>query len=263
MSGLATRSLGTISEAPICIHSGPMADGTKPGGKRFFPRGGRPQRVAVVSQPEFGLSRNEILADAIVHGLGIAAALVGVTALLQESFATAGPVGSVSLYAFGLLAMLGCSAAYNLLHNLRCRELLKRLDYAAIFFMVAANYTPFTTEALHGAWSIGLTAAVWAIAIAGIAAKLFLAPHSAQGPTTLGYLAFGWIVGIVAVQPLTAVLSPALVWMIAAGGMLYTVGTLFFSMGGLPYRRAIWHSFVVAGAAVHFCALFLMIRAGA
>ena len=215
------------------------------------------------NETEFGLSPNEIVADAIVHALGIAAALVGIAALLQESFATSGPIGSVSLYAFGLLAMLGCSAAYNLLHHVKYRELLKRLDYSAIFFMVAANYTPFTTEALHGAWSIGLTAAVWAIAIAGIATKLFLAPHGPQGATTLAYLAFGWIVGIVAVQPLTAVLSPVLVWMIAGGGMLYTIGTLFFSMGRLPYRRAIWHSFVVAGAALHFCAIFLLISAGA
>ena len=113
---------------------------------------------------------------------------------------------AASIYAFGLMAMLGCSAAYSLGGGLRCRELLRRLDHAAIFVMIAGTYTPFTVLALHGALAVTLTAAVWAIAAIGIALKLLGLGIRPVVLWTGLYVAFGWI-GVLAAEPFLATLT--------------------------------------------------------
>ena len=114
-------------------------------------------------------------ADAIVHAVGLGFAVIGGAALLALAWVTgsAGQAAAVLVYVAGFVAMLALSAAYNF-SRLRWRPLLRRLDHAAIFVMIAGSYTPFTTQRLHGGWAIGMTAAVWALALAGVAGKLFL-----------------------------------------------------------------------------------------
>ena len=158
--------------------------------------------------------------------------------------------------------MLTFSAAYSLGAHLRFHEVLRRLDYAAIFIMIAGTYTPFTAGVLNDGWAIGLTTAVWAIAALGVVLKTAVAPYGLRNVTTLLYIAFGWI-GVVAAKPFMAVLSPLVLWLVVAGGLIYTLGTVVYTQQHLPYRRAIWHAFVVAGAAAHFWAIFLIVSARA
>ena len=202
--------------------------------------------------------RGEIVADGLVHAVGLAAAVVGAHALITTVLASGTSVAAVAIYVFGLIAMLAASAAYSFGFRLHFHEVLRRLDHAAIFVMIAATYTPFTAGALHGAWAVGLTSAVWVIAALGVLMKTVLAPYGLRTLTTSLYIAFGWI-GLVAVQPFLAALSPLVLWLVVAGGALYTLGTAFHMPLRLPYRRAIWHGFVVAGAAAHFSAIFVMV----
>ncbi len=205
-------------------------------------------------------TRSEIVADGIVHAIGLAAAVAGARALIAAAVLHGASVAAVAVYAFGLIAMLAVSAAYSLGSHLGFHEALRRLDYAAIFIMIAGTYTPFTAGALHGGLAVGLTAAVWAIAALGVALKTALAPHGLRNVTTLLYIAFGWV-GVVAAQPFVAVLSPSVLWLVVAGGVIYTLGTVFNTVQRLPYRRAIWHVFVITAAAAHFWAIFLMVTA--
>ena len=214
--------------------------------------------VAVTQERQF--SRSEIVADGIVHAIGLAAAIVGARVLIAAAVVHGAEVAAVVVYVFALIAMLAVSAAYSLGSRLRFHEVLRRLDFAAIFIMIAGTYTPFTAGVLTGGWAVGLTAAVWAIAALGIVLKTALAPYGLRNVTTLLYIAFGWI-GVVAARPFLAVLSPLVLWLVLAGGLIYTLGTIFYTLHQLPYRRAIWHVFVIAGAAVHFCAIFLMVAA--
>ncbi len=204
----------------------------------------------------------EIVADGIVHAVGLVAAVAGAGALITAAVLRGGQVAEAVIYVVGLIAMLAASAAYNLGLHLSFREALRRLDHAAIFVMIAGTYTPFTAGVLHGGWAIGLTATVWAIAALGVLLKTALAPHGLRGLTTLLYIAFGWI-GVVAAQPFLATLSPTIVWLVLAGGLVYTLGTVVFTLQRLPYQTAIWHGFVIAGAAVHFCAIFLIVSSQA
>src|SRR5579871_5922558 len=118
--------------------------------------------------------RGEKLADGLVHAFGLAAAAAGGVVLVALSVFAGGAALAVAtgLYALCLITMLACSAAYNLTKPTRARPFLRRLDEAAIFLMIAGSYTPFTTQRLTGAWSISMTALVWALAIGGAAGKI-------------------------------------------------------------------------------------------
>jgi hemolysin III len=201
-------------------------------------------------------NRAEKLADGVVHGLAIAAAAGGgvLLALSATSRGGAGLGVATGLYALCLIAMLGCSAAYNLTRSETARPFLRRLDESAIFLMIAGSYTPFTTQRFSGAWAWGMTALVWAMALGGVAGKLAF-PRLPEKLWTLVYVAFGWL-ALVAVGPLIRGVPLGALVLLIAGGLLYTTGTLVLHSERMPYRRAIWHGFVVAAATVHYVAIF-------
>ena len=197
-------------------------------------------------------------ADRVVHvvgiGLGTAAAiaLVVVTAVDGE----AGDLVPILIYAIGLVAMLGCSAAYNVFNASVRREWLRRFDHAAIFAMIAGTYTPFTTR-LAGDWASGLTVAIWAVAATGIVLKL-LRPRHIEAISIVLYLALGWI-GLVAVGPFRSALDARTLALLTLGGVIYTAGVVFHLWRRLPYQNAIWHGFVLVAASVHYVAVIGLI----
>ena len=200
-------------------------------------------------------NRAEKLADGLVHGLGLSAAVAGGIVLIGLSILTGGGAGlavATGLYALCLVTMLACSTAYNLTKPTRAQPFLRRLDEAAIFLMIAGSYTPFTTQRMDGAWAISMTALVWGLALAGVAGKLF----SSRLPDwvwTVGYVAFGWV-ALIALRPLIQGVPVAALVLLIAGGLIYTTGALIFH-SRLPYRRAIWHGFVVTAAGAHYAAI--------
>jgi len=195
-------------------------------------------------------------ADLVVHVIGLGFAVIGGASLLALSIGQ-GPLGqaaSVLVYVAGFMAMLALSAAYNF-SRLRWRPILRRLDHAAIFIMIAGSYTPFTTQRLHGVWALGMTALVWALALAGVAAKLFLPGLGRRFWVGL-YLALGWV-ALVALGPIVNGVSWVALALLAAGGLVYSAGAAFYVFEQLKFRRAIWHGHVVGAAALHFSAVLL------
>lgn len=201
------------------------------------------------------LSRGEILADGAVHVVGLVAAVAGIAVLITLIAVKSGAVELVTaaIYGFGLLTMLGFSAAYNLARKSRCGELLRRADRAVIFLMIAGTYTPFTILGLSGVWEISLISLVWSLALVGIVVT-FVLPRRLGGLSVAVYLILGWT-GIVAIGPFLEALGPTNLVLLAVGGLLYSVGTVFLVWRSLPYQQAIWHGFVVAAAAVHYGAI--------
>jgi hemolysin III len=195
-------------------------------------------------------------ADLIVHltGLGLALFGGGIALGIAVGHGMIGKVAAVGIYAVGLIAMLAFSTAYNFAAE-RFQPFLRRLDHAGIFLMIAASYTPFTTFGLQGWWAWGMTAAVWALALAGIGGKLFL-PGIGRAVWVVLYLALGWI-AVFALGPLTQGLPPVAMMLLAAGGAAYTLGVIFYSLKTLKFRRAIWHGHVIAGAGLHYAALLV------
>jgi hemolysin III len=205
----------------------------------------------------------ELLADKVVHIVGLASGGAGAFVLMAISLIGRGVADLVSagIYSLGLMAMLGCSAAYNIARRSRHRDLLRRFDHAAIFVMIAGTYTPFTTLALHGNWAVFMTALVWLIAAVGVGLKLVLPYRRFEGLSVAIYLAFGWIV-LIAIGPLTQSLSLTIMLLVVAGGVVYTAGVIFHAWERLPFQNAIWHGFVLAAAAIHFVAVCGVVLAG-
>ncbi|HQW09372.1 MAG TPA: hemolysin III family protein [Steroidobacteraceae bacterium] len=202
-------------------------------------------------------SAAERLADKWVHIVGIALAGVGALYLLSLSLQgdRRGQIAAVAIYGIGLIATFACSIAYNLTRTPARQRFLRRIDHAAIYLMIACSYTPFTTQCLQGRWAVGMTSAVWVIALAGIIAKLAF-PQLPRKWSVAGYLALGWI-ALVALVPLIESVPRAALWLIAAGGFVYSLGVPVYIAKRLPFRRAIWHTFVIAAATLHWVAVLI------
>jgi hemolysin III len=195
-------------------------------------------------------------ADLIVHLVGLVFALFGGGLLLGLSvgFGELSQIAALSIYAMGLLLMLAFSTAYNFASERR-RPLLRRLDHAGIFLMIAGTYTPFTTHNLTGAWAWGMTSLVWTVAGLGAFAKLLL-PGLGARVWVVVYLMLGWVV-LGALKPLMDGLPWDALVLLAVGGALYTSGVIFYVRKRLKFARAIWHGHVVAAAGVHWAAVLL------
>lgn len=195
-------------------------------------------------------------ADLVVHVVALTFALIGGGVLLGLSLWRGTPTvtAATTIYSTGLLLMLGCSTAYNFA-KAQYRPLLRRLDHAGIFIMIAGSYTPFTTLSLSGGWAFWMTMAVWTIAGLGVLGKLFL-PGLGKGIWVAMYLALGWLV-LVALKPMMAALSPPAMILLAVGGAIYSIGVIFYLMRRLTFRRAIWHGHVLGAAGVHYAAVLV------
>lgn len=197
----------------------------------------------------------EQVADGTVHVIGIGLGIAAVITLIAVMWNTPDIARQVSVfvYAVCLMAMLICSALYNIFAKEHKTGLLRRLDHAAIFLLIAGTYTPLAAMIIGG-WTGGiLLAVVWTGALAGAILKL---AHlkSLDKVTVPLCLALGWIV-VFAFKPLMDNASEFGFWMITAGGLLYTVGTAFYASKKLPFQNAIWHTFVLAAAVCHFSAV--------
>ena len=200
-------------------------------------------------------TRNERVADLWVHIVGLGLASIGGAGLAALAYVHTdlGRAISVCTYVLCLLTMLAASAASNLASSVHQHRRLQNLDAAAIFVMIAGSYTPFTTQILHGQLAVGMTLAIWSLALGAAAAKLLIRDLSRRF-SMFAYIGLGWLV-IVAAGPLIAGLRPLSLFLLVAGGVVYTLGTVSYAAPRLRYRRAIWHGFVLAAAMLHFGAI--------
>lgn len=161
---------------------------------------------------------------------------------------------SLGVYAAGLLAMLGFSAAYNLVSITHWKAALQRCDHAAIFLMIAATYTPFAYAKMRGTSGLALLLIVWSVALIGAGAKLSLGTERWERLSLVLYIGLGWA-GLLFIRPLIeAVPSDAMLFLVL-GGLTYTTGVIFHVWERLPYQNSIWHLFVLAGTSFHFLAV--------
>ncbi|MCA0276727.1 MAG: hemolysin III family protein [Proteobacteria bacterium] len=200
-------------------------------------------------------SRAELIADGVVHAIGIVLAVAAGSVLLSISaFHTAsGEYLAAVVFVVALLTVLSVSLAYNLWPISPAKWVLRRFDHAGIYLLIAATYTPFLAQLedrVTAAWMAGV---VWSAAAAGMAIKLFL-PGRLDRLALVFYLAMGWS-GIVILRPLIATLPTATLWLLFAGGVVYSCGVIFYTWQRLRFQSAVWHGFVVTGAGLHVAAM--------
>ena len=200
----------------------------------------------------------------MTHGVAALLSIAGLVVMLSMMPVTAGAATITAAAVFGasMIFLYTASTLYHAIPNLRVKRILQVLDHSAIYVMIAGSYTPFCLVTLKGTTGTMLCIAVWSIALAGIILQPVLMKR-AEWLNCLLYLLLGWCVVLV-FEPLMAALPSAGIWLLAAGGVVYSLGVIFYLWERIPYNHAIWHLFVLGGTALQFFSvLFYVLPAGA
>lgn len=208
--------------------------------------------LAMSERPQ---SLGEEIANSVSHGVALVAAIVGAPFLIlaARDLGAANVVGA-SVFAATMILLYLASTLYHAIRPGRLKLLFRKLDHSAIYFFIAGSYTPFALGALGGPWGWTLFGVVWSLAVAGTVLKSFNRLSHPWLSTGL-YLVMGWLVLIAAVPLVERVPLPGLA-LLAAGGIAYTVGVIFYALDSrLRYAHAVWHGFVATGSGCHFFAV--------
>ena len=205
----------------------------------------------------------DIVANAITHGIGAALAVAGAIVLIVASTrGSARLVVSCAVFSVALIFVYLSSTLYHSLVRTRARRVFHILDHSAIYILIAGTYTPFALISLRGPLGWTLFAIVWSLAVAGVASKSIAMDRFSRGPfaiaSTAVYLIQGWLVIFVVRSLVQAIGWHGMLWL-AAGGLAYTLGIVFFAFDRVRYFHAAWHVFVLAGSVAHYFAILFYV----
>lgn len=197
--------------------------------------------------------------NSITHLFGTVLAAAGAVLLIVLAARLGDPwkIVSFSIYGAMLLLLYLTSTLYHSVRG-RVKDVLRKFDHCAIYLLIAGSYTPFTLVTLRGAWGWSLFGAVWGLALLGIAQEIWLA-KDARILSLVIYCLMGWLV-VIAIGPLIAALTwHGFIWL-AAGGLFYTVGIIFYATDHkLRHGHGVWHLFVLGGSVCHYFAVLLYV----
>ena len=194
----------------------------------------------------------EEFANGMSHGIGIVLAIAGLATLI--AFAnlrgSALHVAACSVFGAAMILLYTTSTLYHCIQIASIKQLLRALDHSAIFVLIAGTYTPFMLVTLDGPVGWSFLGVIWTLAVAGIGLRLLLRGRLHRLIVAI-YLTMGWA-ALAVIKPLAEHLATGGVVLLAAGGIVYTLGVPFYKWRSLPYHHAIWHGFVLTGNALHF-----------
>ncbi|OEF26048.1 PAQR family membrane homeostasis protein TrhA [Vibrio rumoiensis] len=206
-------------------------------------------------------SPREELANSISHGLGILFGIIALIALLMKSYehhADTLTYISMSVYGASVIVLFLASTLYHAIANPAAKRWLKTLDHSAIYLLIAGSYTPFLLVGLRTELAIGLMVVIWSIAILGVIMKIAFV-YRFPSFSLISYLTMGWLSLVVVYQLATHLDIMAVVWLVA-GGVIYSLGVIFYASKRIPYNHAIWHLFVLAGCVCHFISIYWYVQ---
>lgn len=198
--------------------------------------------------------------NGFTHLIGIPLGLLGLALLIAETYGSPDKMVSVVVYGVSIVLLYAASTVFHLVKGSeRAVLLLRRIDHAAIYLMIAGTYTPIVYNVLSGNWRWGILGGVWMIAVIGIVYKLLFLRGDRNHLSTITYLAMGWI-GVLVFPLALPLLHPGALWLILTGGVIYTIGALMFALQRPnlhPHfgHHELWHLFVLAGSIVHYAAV--------
>jgi len=204
-------------------------------------------------------TRGEEIANAITHGVGAVLSIVGLTLLIVLSSLEGTPWHVISFTIYGV-TMLLLYVSSTLVHSFpegRVKDLFEIFDHSSIYLFIAGTYTPFLFIAVKGTTGWTLFGIVWGIALAGIVFKAFFVKKFLFISTIL-YVFMGWMI-VFAWDSLTQNIAHQGIVLLVVGGVLYTIGAVFYVWRGFRFHHMIWHMFVLGGTVLHFLAIILYV----
>ena len=204
-------------------------------------------------------SPSEELANVITGSVGLVLGIAGFVVLVTLSAIHADAWAVISSAIYGTTLILGYAASvfYHGAKNPRTKATLRKVDHAAIFTLIAGTYTPFMLVNLRGPWGWTFFGIAWGLALAGIVMKFWFTGRFIKLSTAI-YIAMGWMIAIAA-KPMIAGVPAISLWLLLAGGLCYTGGSLFYIRKKLRYHHAVWHVFILAGSITHYMAILFAI----
>lgn len=203
----------------------------------------------------------EEIANAVSHGFGAVLSVAGLVLLIVKAVIDGGPPEHiVAAVIFGMTLVLEytMSTLYHAIMYPPAKRVLRTLDHSCIFLLIAGSYTPFTLGPLLNQGGVPLMIAVWLFALIGIGVEVFLRERQPRWVTITIYLVMGWLVVFRLPQLLTT-LQPGCLALLVAGGLCYTVGTVFYLLKHVRYMHSVWHLWVLAGSVCQFLAVLLFV----
>lgn len=204
-------------------------------------------------------TRGEEIANAITHGVGAVLSIVGLTLLIVLSSLEGTPWHVISFTIYGV-TMLLLYVSSTLVHSFpegKVKDLFEIFDHSSIYLFIAGTYTPFLFIAVKGTTGWTLFGIVWGIALAGIVFKAFFVKKFLFISTIL-YVFMGWMI-VFAWDSLTQNIAHQGIVLLVVGGVLYTIGAVFYVWRGFRFHHMIWHMFVLGGTVLHFLAIILYV----
>lgn len=200
-------------------------------------------------------TRREEVANAITHGIGAALSVAALVLLIVFASLKGTPwhIVSFTIYGITMLLLYLCSTLVHSFNEGRVKDLFEIFDHSAIYLFIAGTYTPFMLLAVKGALGWSIFGTVWGMALLGCAFKAFFAKRFLF-MSTIFYVLMGWLI-VLAWGPLTTSIATGGIILLVAGGIMYTLGTVFYVWRGFPFHHAVWHIFVLAGSVLHFFAV--------
>jgi hemolysin III len=202
----------------------------------------------------------EELANSITHGLGVLFGIVSLIVLLFISIKKQSVVSIVafSIYGACLILMYLSSTLYHSIPHEKAKQILRVFDHSSIFLFIAGTYTPIALLTMTGRLRVGVLVAMWGIAVSGVLFKIFtFGKFDKFKAVSLGiYIGMGWLT-VLTIKPIIQMTSIGFFMWVLAGGLIYTLGTIFYSIKKIPYNHAIWHLFVLAASVAHFVGILI------
>jgi hemolysin III len=199
----------------------------------------------------------EEIANSITHGVGVAFSLVALTLMVVYAWGDSWKLGSGIVFGVSLTLLYAGSTLYHAIPFPKARHVFKIIDHSAIYLLIAGSYTPFTLVTMRGNGGWWMFAVVWTLAAIGISTEAFWA-YRPRWLSAAVYLFMGWL-AVFMIGPMRASLAPNGLWLLIAGGLCYTVGTVFYVYKKVPYFHMVWHLWVLAGSVCHFLAVLLYV----
>ncbi len=195
----------------------------------------------------------------LTHAMGALLAIAALVWLVICAALAHDPrrIVAVSVYGTSLVLMYFASTCYHLVRPPRIKRMLRILDHASIYLLIAGTYTPILLISIRGYWGWSMFGVIWGLAGTGVILKLFLVDRFQTASVAL-YVLMGWLV-LIGAKPLFAAIPGGGIFWLFAGGIAYTGGVIFYLWDRLPFNHAIWHLFVIAGSVCHFLAVLLYV----
>ncbi|MGU3814831.1 PAQR family membrane homeostasis protein TrhA [Vibrio diabolicus] len=215
--------------------------------------------MSELQKPQY--SQREELANTITHGIGMIFGIVGLILLLIKAIdqqADTLTLASMTVYGASIIVLFLASTLYHAIPHPNAKRWLKTFDHCAIYLLIAGSYTPFLLVSLRTPLAFGLMIVIWTIALLGIIMKVAFV-YRFKKLSLMTYLVMGWL-SLIVIYQLAINLDIGGLTLLAAGGIVYSLGVIFYVAKRIPFNHAIWHGFVLAGCVCHFFAIYYFVE---